>query len=370
MHLPLCPGRCPYCDFFAQTYDPRQARLIRAGLAAHLALLPSLAKGRRLATLYLGGGTPSMWPAAFIAGLIQDIAHTLGLEPGAEVSLEANPGTLSPAKLERLARAGINRLSLGVQSMTPALLARLGRRHGPQEVARVVAWAREAGLDNLNLDLIHGLPGQSQAQALSDLEQVLALAPEHVSLYELTLEGDTPFARRYQKGQPPLPAESELEAMEDALYQGLAQAGYGRYEVSNFARPGRACRHNQSTWRGGDYLALGPGACGHLAGRRWGLTRKADAYLEEARAGREPHAYEEKLIPMQRAGELFMLGLRTSRGVDLGQVATVLGDDPREKWRQALAELEEKGWACLQGKFLRPSPRGLAMADAAAALFF
>jgi len=369
VHLPYCPARCPYCDFNAKTYNHREVRRLLAGLALHLERIAPLARGRPLASVYFGGGTPAMLPATALAALLARARGFMGLAPKAEVSLEANPGALSRGKLAALFSAGFNRLSLGAQSFSPELLAGLGRRHSPDDTRRAVAHAREAGFGNINLDLILGLPGQSAAQAASDVAGALALGPEHVSLYELTLSPDTPFGRRYVKGRAPLPSEDELAAMEQRALAALAAAGLERYEVSNFARPGFECRHNQNTWAGGDYLALGPGAHGHLKGVRWAWLADPTAFCAAIEAGQEPYDFREELTPGQRALELVMLGLRTTHGVELAALAAVLGDSPRRVYATALNELQAQGWALIRQGRLIPTSQGLAMADAAAGLF-
>lgn len=369
IHLPYCPSRCPYCDFNARPYNHDQSRRLLEALLAQVETLAPPADGRRLATVYFGGGSPAMRPARDLARLLEAINRRLGLAADAEVSLEADPGGLSPKKLQALRDAGFNRLSLGAQSFSPQMLRILGRRHGPEHIARAVGWARRAGFDNLNLDLIYALPGQDRRMARADVKAALTLAPEHVSLYELTLSPDTPFGRAYVKGEPPLPDEDQTADMEEAALELLEAAGLARYEVSNFARPGRECRHNQSTWRGGDYLALGPGAHGHLAGRRWAWRDDPEAYIRElARDGR-PLAFSEDLPPRVQAAERVMLGLRTREGVDLAGLARLLGDDPRRFWSQPLAQLRERGWARLGKTHLVPTALGLRMADAAAELF-
>ena len=368
-HLPLCPARCPYCDFIARKYSPREALFLKEGLSLHLELLADSARGPGLDSLYFGGGTPSMFPAGFIAGLVEAIAAGLGLLPGAEVSLEANPGTLSPAKLKALRSAGVNRLSLGAQSFDDGLLRVLGRRHDTARTRQAFGQARRAGFENISLDLIYGLPGQSGEQALSDVRAALELGPDHVSLYELTLSPETPFGKKYRKGRPPLPDEDELSFFEDRAREALELAGLKRYEVSNFARPGLECRHNQSTWQGGDYLALGPGAHGHRAGRRWALAADADDYLRAVRSGKEPVEFREELTPEQRAAELFILGLRTVCGVDLGRVGEITGRPATEAYGPLLENLDRLGWARVEQGFLRPTGLGLDMADAAGEMF-
>ncbi|MBU2467466.1 MAG: radical SAM family heme chaperone HemW [Proteobacteria bacterium] len=369
LHLPFCPARCPYCDFNAKTYDHGEARRLLAGLAVHLERIAPRAQGRRLATVYVGGGTPAMLPAAALAGLLGQIERRVGLEPGAEVSLEANPGALSTIKLAHLRQAGFNRLSLGAQSFSPELLHTLGRRHSPYDTMRAVKAARSAGFANLNLDLIYGLPGQSLAMATADLMAALELEPEHLSLYELTLSPDTPFGRRYRPGKHPLPSEDQLADMEQAGRELIQAAGLKRYEVSNYARPGYECRHNQATWLGGEYLALGPGAHGHLAGVRWAYLSDPTAYCQLVEAGGEPLAMREELSQEERALELILLGLRTVRGVELAPLAVLRGANPRRVYAGPLEELRRRGWARISQGRLIPSEAGLAMADAAAGMF-
>ena len=368
-HLPLCPARCPYCDFNAAKYNTREARLLGEGLPLHLRLLAGREGRPGLSSVYFGGGTPSMLPAGFIAGLLQEIAGLLGLTPEAEVSLEANPGTLSPAKLGLLRGAGINRLSLGAQSFDDAMLRGLGRLHNAARTRLAVKWAREAGFENLSLDLIYGLPGQSPELALDDVRFALELSPDHISLYELTLSPETPFGKKYRKGRPPLPAEDGLARFEAEARALLEQAGLKRYEVSNFARPGFECRHNQATWQGGDYLALGPGAHGHKAGRRWALTPGSRAYVDGLRTGKEPLEFSETLTHRQRAAELFILGLRTVRGVELAKVEEITGGPVEQAHAPQFERLTGLGWAKLEHGFLMPTEAGLDMADAAGEMF-
>ncbi len=369
VHLPYCPARCPYCDFYAERYRPAPARKVIQAIGQHITLLAEHAPGRRLSTLFIGGGTPSMLPIALLADLLEKIDAVLGLETAAEITMEANPGTLSLAKLRLMRRAGINRLSIGAQSFDAAMLKKLGRLHSPADVIRSADQARQAGFDNINLDLIYGLPGQSLAMALDDLEQALDLEPDHLSLYELTLGSHTPFGRKYQPGQAPLPSGDALLAMEDALLDRLEASDLKRYEVSNFARPGRRCRHNQSTWRGGDYMALGPGAHGHLAGTRWAFVPDALEYADSISLSHEPLEFRETLTPGQRALEMIMLGLRTTDGVDMAEVGFILGRDPMAHYDRAIRETQRQGWASMGNGRLVPTRRGLRMADAAAALF-
>jgi oxygen-independent coproporphyrinogen-3 oxidase len=370
LHLPFCARRCPYCDFPALPFAADLARPLRAALSRHLSRLPGLypRAGRDLDSIYLGGGTPSLWPASALSALLMEIKQYFFITEGAEISLEANPDTLSPGKLVKLRQAGFNRLSLGVQSFSRQSLQILGRSHRPEHIGKVVQWAREAGFANLSLDLMYGLPGQSLSMTLEDMRCLLALRPQHVSLYQLTLHPHTPLGRRYRPGQAPMPDEDLLLAMEDQSYALCAGAGLERYEVSNFARPGRQCRHNASTWRGGNYLALGPGAHGHLNGCRWANHWPVPAYIAAwSGSGDGGVDFCEQLTPEQRALELFMLGLRTSEGVNLERVNRITGG--RIGYQKALEQMEEAGWGQVSYPYLKPSAAGLRMADRAAQLF-
>jgi oxygen-independent coproporphyrinogen-3 oxidase len=369
VHLPFCPSRCPYCDFFASPFEPDKAKALLGALPGHLDCLAKMAGGRPLDTLYLGGGTPAMLPAAWLGGLLEAVRKRMVINPGAELSIEANPGALGARKLKLLRGLGLNRLSLGAQAMDPKGLKALGRRHSVQDVARTVKQARRAGFDNLSLDLIYGAPGHDNARTLESLGRALDLEPDHLSLYELTLSPHTPFGEKYQKGVAPLPDDDQLAEFEEQATGLLAGAGLMRYEVSNYARPGFECRHNQSTWRGGDYLALGPGAHGHLAGRRWAYLAGVKAYVDKLGKGEEPLEFCEELSPLERAQELVILGLRTLEGVDLDSVQGLLGRSLQEFWSGPVARLNELGLARLENRRLVPTSKGLAMADGAAELF-
>jgi oxygen-independent coproporphyrinogen-3 oxidase len=345
---------------------------LRQALGRHLARLTEIhpVSGRELTSVYLGGGTPSLWPAFALSSLLAEIKKNFLLAEGAEISLEANPDSLSPGKLIKLRQAGFNRLSLGVQSFSPKSLEILGRSHKPGHINRAVQWARQAGFANLSLDIMYGLPGQSLPMALEDISRLLALGSEHISLYQLTLNPDTPLGRQYRTYCAPMPDEALLLAMEDQGYQMCERAGFTRYEISNFARPGFNCRHNSSTWRGGDYLALGPGAHGHLNGCRWANYYDVAAYITAWSGGGEGVEFYEQLPPEQRALELFMLGLRTAQGVDLEQVSGIIGQPASQYYRLALARLPALGWGRIIYPYLKPTALGLRMADSAALLFF
>lgn len=283
VHLPWCLRKCPYCDFNsyrAGAAPPRREYL--GALIADLGAEASRAPNRALESVFIGGGTPSLFEPGEIARLLDAVAARFPLARDAEITLEANPGTVERGAFSGYLDAGVNRLSIGAQSFDPRALSALGRLHGPEDTRRAVAEARAAGCENLNLDLMYALPEQDAEAALADVEAAVALAPEHLSYYQLTLEPGTRFHLR----PPPLPAEHDIEAIERRCHRRLAEAGYGRYEVSAWARAGRRCRHNLNYWRFGDYLAVGAGAHGKLtdeAGRVWRYEkpRAPQAYIAQ-----------------------------------------------------------------------------------------
>ncbi|HCO42772.1 MAG TPA: oxygen-independent coproporphyrinogen III oxidase-like protein, partial [Gammaproteobacteria bacterium] len=259
VHLPWCVRKCPYCDFNSHVAGAAlpQAAYIDALLRDLEADLP-LVWGRPVISVFLGGGTPSLFEPDAIDRLLSELRARLPVLAGAEITLEANPGTLDTARLAGFREAGVNRLSLGVQSFDDACLKALGRIHDAAAARRAVQVARACGFERLNLDLMFGLPGQDVDQALRDLDTALAAEPGHLSWYQLTLEPNTVFYSH----PPPLPAPERMEAIYEAGLARLAAAGYSRYEVSAYARPGHGCQHNVNYWQFGDYLGIGAGAHG------------------------------------------------------------------------------------------------------------
>lgn len=281
VHIPWCVRKCPYCDFNSHTYDSGlpEAEYIDA-LIADLELVLPQVHGRELVSIFFGGGTPSLFSAASLDRLLQAMQQRLRFAGDIEITLEANPGTFEQAKFRDYRAIGINRLSIGIQSFNPEHLKALGRIHDDSEALAAVDMARRAGFDNLNLDLMHGLPGQSLAQARADIDQAIALGPEHLSWYQLTLEPNTVFYSR----PPQLPEDEVLWDIQEAGQARLAEAGYAQYEISAYARGGRCARHNLNYWQYGDFIGIGAGAHGKLTQpdgtveRNW-KTRQPKDYL-------------------------------------------------------------------------------------------
>lgn len=307
VHFPWCVKKCPYCDFNSHPLD---GDLDENGyVEALISDFEANVGDARFETVFLGGGTPSLFSPAAVHALLDRVRPRLARD--AEITLEANPGAVEHEAFEAYRQAGVNRLSIGAQSFSGAMLDRLGRIHGPDEIERAVAEARTGGFDNINLDLMYGLPEQRMEDALADLKQALALEPDHLSWYQLTIEPKTAFARH----PPPTPDEDVVAVMEDAGRTLLAEADYGRYEVSAYAKPGAECRHNLVYWTFGDYLGIGAGAAGKR--RREGDTvrthkpRQPRLYLKAPSAESEVPVADREL-----PGEFMMNALRLVEGVD------------------------------------------------------
>ena len=315
IHIPWCVKKCPYCDFNSHTHSgklPEQDYI--AALLLDLEQQIQRVQGRQLISIFFGGGTPSLFSAAAIAGLLAGIKQRIEWRPDIEITLEANPGTVDEQHFSGFRDAGINRLSLGVQSFDDDFLQRLGRIHNGEAAERALHSARCAGFDNINLDLMYGLPGQSADDASTDLARALALAPTHLSWYELTLEPNTAFF----KYPPDLPREDAMEAIEKNGHQLLRQAGYRRYEISAYARDGLLSQHNCNYWQFGDYLGLGAGAHSKISQlpqnriyRQW-QTRVPTDYINAAGQG---IAGSRELTPQSLPIEFMMNALRLSDGV-------------------------------------------------------
>jgi oxygen-independent coproporphyrinogen-3 oxidase len=403
-HLPWCLAKCPYCDFnvhVARTWPEERYTRALARELAHRAVEPPF-RSSAVSSVYFGGGTPSLFAARSIAELLDAISRHLTIEGTAEVTLEANPETLDGARLADFRAAGVNRLSLGVQSFQPHLLSVLGRHHSPEDCRSAVRAARRAGFENVSLDLIHAVPGQDLQGCLVDVEAALELAPEHVSAYCLTYEDATPLTRARDAGRVQ-PAGDELEAaMLEQVADRLGEAGYLHYEVSSHARPGYASRHNQSYWRGVPYLGLGAGAhsfapssAGDVAAaaargsagegppgvRRASPTADAGSWGERWENLRDPLSYcaaveregaavatSESLTRAQAATEFCWLGLRELRGLDAEAFAARFGEPLGRAFPQ-LESLLQDGLLEWRGTRLALTRRGLLVADSVYAAF-
>ncbi|HET8791474.1 MAG TPA: radical SAM family heme chaperone HemW [Modicisalibacter sp.] len=366
VHVPWCVRKCPYCDFNSHGIGRGAELPEEAYLAALLADLDgelALAGGRELISVFIGGGTPSLMSPAFYRRFFIELEHRLPLAAHCEITLEANPGTVEQQRFSGYREAGINRLSIGVQSFQPAQLAALGRIHSGEEARRAVMSARRAGFDNFNLDLMHGLPDQNVALALDDLDQALALAPEHLSWYQLTLEPNTEFHAR----PPRLPEDETLWDIQDAGHARLEAAGLRRYEISAYAREGRHSRHNLNYWGFGDYLGIGAGAHGKsshwsqdgelIIERRW-KSRQPEAYLRRHNDPRGFLAGSQRISEKELPLEFAMNALRLVEGVPLATWQAYTGR-PLERLEARLAVARKKELLVEDSNSLRATPQGL-----------
>jgi putative oxygen-independent coproporphyrinogen III oxidase len=326
VHVPFCLTRCGYCDFNAYAGLDHLASRYIAALLREAELVAPAWEGVEVTTVFLGGGTPTTLPAADLRGLLERLRAVLDVAPDAEVTVEANPDTVDEAKLEGLLEAGLGRLSIGAQSFDPSVLAALERVHQPRSVRRAFRAARAAGYANVNLDLIYGAAEESLASWERTLEETVALGPEHVSAYALTIEPATPLGRKVERGLAPAP-DPDLQAdMFEAACRVLGEAGYRHYEVSNWARPGYECRHNLGYWERRRYVGLGAGAHGYRDGRRWWNVRPPEEYLRLVEAGELPVGGSEELEPADAYLEEVFLRLRILQGIPAGWI-----DDGREE---------------------------------------
>ncbi len=375
VHIPFCIRKCNYCGFYSIT-DRALIPDFLAALRREAALYQEWADS--FDTLYIGGGTPSVLPAEDLEGMIAGLRRAFTITTDAEVTVEVNPGDITPPLLASLLRAGVNRINLGVQSFDDHSLALLGRRHTALQAIGAVQRARAAGFGNIGLDLIYGLPSSSAGEAtspkgdhplatwLATLDTAIGMNPDHLSCYQLTLEEKTPLAKRCRLGEIILPDESRQADFFIRTAEIMEKNGYSHYEVSNFARPGRESRHNRKYWRHVPYLGLGP-AAHSFAGRerRWNRS-SVHAYIADLESGREPVESREILSDEQLRLEALFLGFRTRRGISIETFKIRYGLDLLVDKRDMIERLSGEGLVEIRNGFLRPTRAGMAVADSLA----
>ncbi len=364
VHFPYCLSKCHYCDFasVAQARIPHRRYLAALLAELDLRLAERGPPPAPVDSVYVGGGTPSLWDPDCLAELLETLRAKLPFAPDAELTLEANPRASEIASLARVRQAGIDRLSFGVQSFHPRTLQALGRTHDGAEAVAAVERAKRAGFPRISVDLIFGAPGQTVAMAGADAQRAVSLGVDHVSFYGLTLEGlaiDVPLAKLVRRGRVKVPDDGAQEEMGRAVRAILEDAGLARYEISNFARPGQASRHNLLYWHGGEYLALGCGAHGHYVrgghAVRYGNDRTPARYL----AARDPTVEREELSPTDRFAERLFLGLRLVQGLDVrAAAAATVGAIPAST-EAAIAPLVRAGLLVREDGRLCCTERGL-----------
>lgn len=366
LHVPFCATRCGYCDF--NTYTPGQLGsgatqgdyldAIVAELEMAVVKHPELARGAD--TVFVGGGTPSMLGASGLRRLLDGVRNSFGLADDAEVTTESNPESTSPEFFEGLAEAGFTRVSLGMQSAVPHVLATLDRTHTPGRPAAAVAEARAAGFEHINLDVIYGTPGESMADLDTTLEAVLATEVDHVSAYSLIVEPGTAMARKVRRGELPMPDDDDLADRYERIDAALSQVGFSWYEVSNWAKPGGQCRHNMLYWRDGNWWGAGPGAHSHLDGTRFYNVKHPARYAATISGGELPVKDSEGLTAEDRHTEKIMLGLRLAEGID----TNLLGEDELDKARRQAEAGMVEFVSVDGGQRIQLTNRGRLLADA------
>jgi oxygen-independent coproporphyrinogen-3 oxidase len=354
LHIPFCRAKCPYCDFntYAGMLDLRATYVAalrdEITLAGQLARLPN-GQPRRCRTIFLGGGTPSLLTGAEVAAILTAARAAFAVDDAAEISLEANPGTLEYGRLDELRAAGVTRLSMGAQTFDTELLRWLGRIHTPAEITTAFSAARQAGFTSVNLDFMYALPRQSLATWEDTLDRALALGPEHLSLYSLIVEEGTPLEKWVRQGKV-RPAEDDLAAdMYELAERRLAAAGYEHYEISNWARPSHACAHNLTYWHNLPYLGLGAGAHGWYAGHRYVEAKPIREYIARVRAavaqpGQLPvpaaaMVEDEAISPVLERAETAIMALRLAEGLDLTAYRVRFGEPFEARYGEALSDL-------------------------------
>jgi oxygen-independent coproporphyrinogen-3 oxidase len=360
VHLPFCVVRCTYCDFYSLVGQDDLASAYVAALASEIrAFAGSTGYRPELASIYIGGGTPSHLPAGSVDALLEAIAASFPMAEDAEITVEANPESAAADTLSAFRRAGANRLSLGVQSFEPRFLELMGRPHGPHEAEQAIAAARGAGFENVSFDLIYGLPGQDEALWAADLEHALALGTGHLSAYLLETDKDTPLARRLDSGELEEPDAARIAALYALTESTLPGRGLARYEVSNWSRPGRESRHNLGYWLDRPYLGFGASAHSYYLGVRRACRLSAAGYIETVRRGEPTRVELDDGSVQTRAGEAIVTALRLARGADFDAIGARYGLDLWRRHAADLAGLAARGWAVLDPPFVKLTMEGI-----------
>lgn len=387
IHFPYCLSKCPYCDFASRAEkvipQERYTEAVLRELRARAAAFDQPGVERRAVSVYFGGGTPSLWDPSQVARVLAEARALFAVEPSAEITLEANPGTTDEARFAAFRAAGVNRLSIGVQSFAPQQLVSLGRQHSPDDAVRAYRTARAAGFESVSLDLIHGGERQTAAGASRDAAAAVALGPEHISCYALTLVGlaeEVPMARAVARGELSLPDDEAQAEMGEAVRAELRGGGYARYEISNYAKPGFEAVHNSLYWRGLEYVAAGTGACGFWRdrspgstgplGRRFMNDRSPERWMARVEETRDGAASVEEIGAEDHLRERLFTGLRLAEGLDLAALEDDLRVSVRQRYQAEIARLVREGLAAQEGAVLRLTDRGLDLHSEAALRFF
>lgn len=365
IHVPFCLRKCAYCDFYSIPVSPTLADTYAEALLAEVRKIPpESCQPEIIETIYFGGGTPSLLKTGQVGRILEEAAEYFSLSGDCEITLEANPGTVNFENLKGFRAAGINRLSLGAQSLSDQELTLLGRLHQRRDILEAVTSIRRAGFDNFGLDMIFGIPGQNRESWESSLKEAVSLSPSHLSCYLLQMDENVPLARLIAEGSLKGLSEDEEAELYEVTIETLAENGFHHYEIANFALPGRECRHNLNYWRQGEYLGLGPGAVSFIDGRRYRNIPDVRAYIENLSSGISPPREElETMGERELAAEALMLGLRMTAGVDVEKFEERFGVSVFERFCEAIRKGLEDGLLEYQKPILKLARKGLFLSN-------
>jgi oxygen-independent coproporphyrinogen-3 oxidase len=367
IHIPFCTSICNYCNFNRGLYDEALKTRYVAALVQDVAR--GTAAGKPVDTIFFGGGTPSLLGSGEVQSIILAIRDRFAVDPASEITLETNPETVDRAKLERFRAAGVNRLSFGVQSFHDDELRRLGRIHSAERARQVVREARAAGFDNVSLDLMMWLPGQSVASWLENVDALIDAGPDHASLYLLELYPNAPLRDEMARAGWSLAPEDDAAEMYLTSMARLEEAGLRQYEISNVARPGREARHNLKYWTDGEWIGFGCGAHSTFDGVRWKTVASTTEYVDRVNTGMDPVSERRVLAPQERLEEALFTGLRLSAGIDTGAISARYGVDVPGRYGRALEPFVESGWLVHEGAHIRLTRQGMLVANEVMAVF-
>ena len=367
IHVPFCVRKCRYCGFYSTAYSSGNADAFISGLKHEATSYRNDFRHKLFSSIYIGGGTPTVLSSEQFGLLVGIIREHFACDEGVEFTIEANPNTVTHEKLSHMRSLGANRLSLGVQSFSDEVLQILGRLHTAEQAADAFRVARSAGFENIGVDLIYGIPGQTADHWEEALDAAIALKPEHVSAYSLSLDAGSQFMREAEAGEFALPDEEICAAMYERAVIKLTNAGYGRYEISNFSLPGYECRHNMNYWERGEYLGLGPGAWSFISGRRYANIADTTEYVQRLSSGRTIIDDQEIVGSRSSARETVLLSLRTTKGLDLSRFEQEFGPDRLGRLERNAVPLRDAGLLRVKEGRLTLTDRGILLLDEALA---
>jgi oxygen-independent coproporphyrinogen III oxidase len=364
LHIPYCERKCGYCDFNSHPIKGEQPEDYPAAILKEIEWAAKNVQSKQeVSTIFFGGGTPTSLPAEELANILNGCFRFFNIAANAEITVEANPGTITPGYFEQVKSAGFNRVSVGAQSFIPHELELLERIHGPEAIGRTVEQAKSEGFDNVSVDLMFALPNQTLEDWDYSLKQAIQLNPNHISAYNLTFEPKTAFYSYMESGKMTPPDDERQLALFKHTLKTMAEAGYVQYEISNFAKPGKKCRHNINYWNNGNYIGLGAGASGYWNGKRRKNINSPVKYIEQTLKTGQAVDFEESPDQATSIGETMMLGLRLSDGINLGDFENRYGVSLSDQFPKQLNHLKSEDLIEMNDSHIRLSKKGFFLAD-------